>query len=198
MKKQEIQKIKDKVSTLLGQRMVNMERWDNYAEFGFIPANRDVEIIRDQLRTTERIEEDFVVAAFCTFRWTYQDRIILANQDMFQPSIPILEANGLGIRDGEDVPDFDYLEYGSNRFDEINEQTFRPVYEQTLGFIVKKINVSKFGDLTIDFENGYRLEVFINVSDPNNCWQFYEIGVPHNITVGGNAIVEEDVDVTLT
>ena len=33
MKKQEIQKIKDKVSTLLGQRMVNMERWDNYAEF---------------------------------------------------------------------------------------------------------------------------------------------------------------------
>ena len=58
--------------------------------------------------------------------------------------------------------------------------------------------MSKFGDLILEFENGYRLEIFIDTSDPLNCWAFSEIGVPNNITVGGNAIVEEDVDVTLT
>lgn len=97
-----------------------------------------------------------------------------------------------------EIPNFHYDEYSGSRFDEIVEQNFKPVYEQTQSFIVKKINVSKFGDLTMDFENGYRLEIFIDTSDPLDCWAFSEIGVPNNITIGGNAIVEEDIDVTLS
>lgn len=198
MKKQEIQKIEDKVDVLTGQRMVEMERWDDYAEFGFVPAETDEKIIQEQLKTIERIQSDYTIAAFCTFRWTYKDRVVLAEQDIFQPSLPILEKNKLGIREGAEVKDFNFNKHGNNRFDEINEQNFRPIFEQTRSFIVKKINISKFGDLTMEFENGYRLEIFINVSDPHNCWEFYQLGTVNNIMVGANEIIQEDIDVTQT
>lgn len=198
MKKQEIQKIKDKVSTLLGQRVAEIYRLDDAVTCGFFPANRSEKIVHEQLKTIKRIESDYALDSFCNFRWTYQDRVILTRQDIFQPSHSFLKEHGLTIMDNIEETGFHYDEYSGSRFDEIVEQNFKPVYEQTLRFIVKKINVSKFGDLILEFENGYRLEIFIDTSDPLNCWAFSEIGVPNNITVGGNAIVEEDVDVTLT
>lgn len=198
MKKQEIQKIKGKTEILLGMRMVDMERWDDSMLCGFIPANKDEEIIQQELRMIERIDFDYRIATHGVFRWTYKDRVILAYQDIFQPSIAILDDNGLGIRGGDEIKDFDFNEWGNNRFDEINEQNFKPIYQQTKGFVVKKIDISRFGDLTIKFENGYRLEIFIDVSDPLNCWEFYQPGEINNIMIGGNEVVEENIDVTQT
>lgn len=100
MKKQEIQKIKGKTEILLGMRMVDMERWDDSMLCGFIPANKDEEIIQQELRMIERIDFDYRIATHGVFRWTYKDRVILAYQDIFQPSIAILDDNRLGIRGG--------------------------------------------------------------------------------------------------
>lgn len=198
MKKEEIQKIKDKIDVLIGMRMVEIERLGNTVGFGFISIDKDEAIIKNQLREIERIAPDYTIDAFGMFRWTYRDRVVLARQDMFEPSLAILKANGLDVREGAQVPDFDCDEYGNNRFDEINEQNFKPIYEQTKSFLVKKISISKFGDLTMDFENGYGLEIFIDASDPLNCWEFSEICKANNITIGANEIVEEDIDITQT
>lgn len=195
MKTQEIQRIKDKVSILEGMRMVEMERWDSDLECGFVSADMNEEILRRQIEADEYVDKDYMVFAFGHFRWTYQNRVILTQRDMFQPSLPILKANHLEIGEGYKVENYNYDEQGCNRFDEINEQHFKPIYQHTKSFIVKKVSISKFGDLIIDFENGYRLEVFIDVSDPLGCWQFHEICAVNNIYVGGNGILEEDIDV---
>ena len=197
MKKAEIQKIKDKASILIGQRMVGMERWDASMECEFMPLERE-HILKEQLKTRGGMFGDYSIDVYCPFRWTYLDRVVLASQDMFQPSTSILKEHGLEIREGAMVKDYDYNVCGANRFDEINKADFKAIIENTKTFIVRKITVSKFGDLTISFENGFTLEVFINVSDPENCWAFYETGELNNITIGGNVIVEEDIDITQT
>lgn len=198
MKKEDLKRIKDKVEILMGMRMVEMIRWDDYVEFGFVPGNKDEAVLQAELKKIERIDFDYVIAAFGCFRWLFKDRVILAERDMYQPSLPILEANNLTIGEGYKVENYNYNERGNNRLDEINDTIFRPIYQQTRSFIVKKVTVSKYGDLTLDFENGYRLEIFIDVSDALLCWDFYQPTVINNIRVGANEIIEEDVDVTQT
>lgn len=40
--------------------------------------------------------------------------------------------------------------------------------------IVKNVNVAACGDLTISFNGGYRLDVFINNSSKEECWRFFK------------------------
>ena len=66
---------------------------------------------------------------------------------------------------------FDWDVLGNNHFDDM---IAKYIGDEPSDFVVKKITVSKFGDLKITFTNGFTLELFAEGSDDSINWRFFD------------------------
>jgi hypothetical protein len=134
----------------------------------------------------------FAVHVDGRFRMTCGDEIILSKDDMFNPSSK-----------KENEPDFDWDKWatdeidgwdirGNNRYDEICNNYFS---NELFDFIVQKVTVSRWGDLKIEFENGFALETFVDVSLDDECWRFFVTNTSdsHIVITGQGLSADDDV-----
>lgn len=73
-----------------------------------------------------------------------------------------------------DLENFDWDIQGNNTFD-ICSKKLTELFENSQ-IVVKDVNVSKIGDLTITLSNNYVIEVFINVNFDDEAWRLFLSG----------------------
>ena len=125
--------------------------------------------------------EDYGLYIYCYFRFSNGNELILAQKDMYRPSLALLAQKDF------DWDDFDSSIAGDNRMDEVIQEQFSSLD----GFTVKKIKIKKTGDLMITFTNRYQLDLRIDLTEPVTCWRFFERDSDVDLlTVNGNGLEE--------
>ncbi|MEG0269184.1 MAG: hypothetical protein RR653_09725 [Clostridia bacterium] len=171
MDQQQMQMVKERLSVLEGQQLRYVFRSMDMVcfEFGNIVTKKVFG--RDENGKPTWVEEsagEYALHLQCSFRIVRDDHIVLAKNDMFQPSTDYLGSHSLD--ESNDIPDdFDYDQRGANRMDEILSTTFLELN----GFFIASIQMMKTGDLNLVFRNGFQLNVFVDVSGDVECWRFF-------------------------
>ena len=193
MTKLEINKIHESLSVLIGQPMTSIGRSGivTYVNFGelievddflFDKEGRVVYSENKKPVTFKVMEGKYAIEGNCCTRFICDDEIILSKRDISLPNTQI------GSRPDFSFDNFKWHIPGNNYYDEaIDKYRLKDI----TGFIIKKIEVSKFGDLTILFGNGYALEYFMDTSSTNDAmnWNFHEITATRSIiTVSSSGI----------
>ncbi|MDR0221769.1 MAG: hypothetical protein LBI54_10255 [Lachnospiraceae bacterium] len=122
---------------------------------------------------TAVLSPKFAVHIHGRFRITCGDRIVLAKNDMFEPSSKIENEPGFDWDAWESDENDGWDAVGNNRYDELCSRYFA---DEPLEFVVKKATVSRWGDLKVVFENGFVLETFVDNTGDIECWVFFEDG----------------------
>jgi hypothetical protein len=123
----------------------------------------------------------------CAYRVGRDCEIILTENDYYVPSTEIQEkadAEGRAVDFDEDR----IGKLGNNRIDEIMESRFKNLE----GFVVKSVAINAFGDLRIQFTNGYSIDAFIDTSDVDECWRFFHPTQEDDLVVTGKGIQQDD------
>lgn len=173
MNKKQLSIITKALSSLNGEQLQTVMRAGSMADIGFgnyidKTVNRRNE--QNILVPTVVHVPKFALHIDGRFRITCGDEIIVAKNDMFNPSSK-----------KESEPNFDWDVWatdeddgwdvrGNNRYDEICSHYFS---DELFEFTVKKVIVSKWGDLKLEFENGFVLEIFVDASKNEECWRFF-------------------------
>lgn len=173
MKKEQLIIVSQALDCLKGENLRYVMRAGSMGDLGFgNDVDKTVNRRNEQnllVPTVARVPK-FALHIDGRFRITCGDEIILAKNDMFHPSSKI-----------ESKPDFDWDAWatneidswdvrGNNRYDEICSHYFSGELFQ---FTIKKVIVSKWGDLRLEFENDFILETFVDVSKDEECWRFF-------------------------
>ena len=159
MNKKDINRITNKIKILTNENVHKIFRAGDVATFGF---GEPFEKINSR---GTRMVPRFALHISCCFRLTCGDEIVLSRDDIFRPALRSLQLEDYKT-------DFDWTgPYGNNRYEEIAESLFS---KYPIEFKIKKLTISKLGDLTISFENDFVLEVFIDTSEPDECWRFFD------------------------
>ncbi|MBE7038559.1 MAG: hypothetical protein E7404_06640 [Ruminococcaceae bacterium] len=111
------------------------------------------------------------------FRISFNNKILLTQDDIFKPSV--------ALQDNDFYEEtFQWDIKGHNKFDE----KIANIFDLTKSpLLVKAIQVNKYGDLNINLSNNYDIDVFIDTSEAEECWRFFEIGnneTPHIVIMG--------------
>lgn len=114
-------------------------------------------------RKGERLVAEYALHIQCSFRISHNNSILLTNLDMFEPNEKVI-----------DLENFDWDIQGNNTFD-ICSKALTELFENNQ-IVVKDVNVSKIGDLTITLSNNYVIEVFINANFDDEAWRFFLSG----------------------
>jgi len=203
MKKRDIETIKKTLLILEGRPLRNFGRAGSlitadfgelvecdvacYDEKGKFALDNNGKLI---LKKGERGRYAFQIE--CSARFTCGDEILLAKSDITLPNTKLSETQKI-IIDGMEFFDWDNFDWsvrGDNYFDEM---VSKYIGEEPFGFIVKKVSVSKFGDLAINFENGFALEIFADGSTGSENWVFYEVdNEKSSLLVMGDGIEKTD------
>ena len=124
----------------------------------------------------------YAIHAECTSRLTCDDKIIFAKSDIFLPAQKIASSEGFSFEE------FEWDEIGNNYFDEMSAGL---INEKSPDFIVKDITITKYGDLTIFFTNGFTLEFFADGSSGSENWRFFEnSNLESHLVITGDGIEE--------
>ena len=198
MKKEDLAIVSEALNRLKGEKLRYINRAGSMGDFGF---GDDIE--KNAYRHNEHMElvptsvnsPKFAVHIDGRFRMTCGDEIILSKNDMFNPSTKKeSEPNfnwdtwATDENDGWDVRD-------NNRYDEICSRYFNG---ELFEFTVKKVTVSKWGDLKIEFENGFALEIFVDASGDEECWCFFVVNDMNSfVTITGQGL-SVDIDEGIT
>ena len=115
----------------------------------------------------------------CPWRIVDQERVLLANEDMYYPNT---EFSG-------DYDEFEWDNQGGNLFDEKVGQVLNTEKEK---WTIKSYVTSPFGDLEIEFENGKKLQIFITGSTDSEQWRFFkkDRNEPHIVVKPNNYSLE--------
>jgi hypothetical protein len=198
VKKSDIQEIKEKISILLGQPLCELGRSGSMitVSFGEFVETRSVcrdengELIRDEngkLTLRNTMIGRYGCNIRCSMRVTCGRYIIFASSDMLLPNTTI------GNNPDFSWDAFDWTIAGNNYYDEMVAKHFG---NEPFEFIVKKINVSKFGDVSIAFENNFVLDIFADSSNDDEVWRFFDRidddDVPHLVITGKGIERNED------
>lgn len=174
--------IKETLQILIGKELVSFIRAGSMGDLGF------GEYVEKEIRgfdehkkiITKKVNvPKYTLHIDCHFRLSLGNTIILSRGDIFQPAL-YLENN-----DSFDYQSFNWDDYGKNRFDEIVNET---LFKENSNFSVKKIVVSKLGDLKFHFENGFLLEIHPDISDHEECWRFFEQKNDNHLIVSGKGV----------
>lgn len=98
------------------------------------------------------------------FRFCDNEKILITETDKYKPSHVELKSPMF------DEESFDWDRPGVNQFDEwmaACSSTFNQ-------FVVKEVSINAFGDTTIRFHNGVILVVYLEVTNEEECWRFFE------------------------
>lgn len=100
----------------------------------------------------------------CSWRLINYDKkkIIFAREDIFEP-----------MNEEQYNDDFDWEEKDSNLFDKKSNMWFKSM--DTI--YVKEIVINEINDLKIMLSNGDVLEAFIDITNGDECWRFFEVDV---------------------
>lgn len=155
--------IRKRMQVLIGAKWIIAGRISGMAWFGFVIDNFD-----------------FALHVQSGFRIRMNNKIIIANLDMYEPTIEV-----------QKKPDFDWDTYnwevkGNNCYD-IWIQEFR---KSNRNGVVKNIRISNLGDLTIEIDNGMVIEVFINTSF-SECWRFFERSSDDHLIINGKGLEKD-------
>ena len=126
-------------------------------------------------------ESEYALHVQSAFRIRTEDKLIVANLDMFDP-LPEIEGS----------QSFDWNSYnwdvqGANCYDRWSQGFVNEVENGKAG-IVRKIHVNDLGDLIIEIDNGMVIEVFLN-SSREECWRFFEReSEGHHLVVKGTGL----------
>lgn len=122
----------------------------------------------------------------CYYRLTQQGHIILARNDVYQPSEEMWALwNALGYEPDYIPEDFHSDEPGANRMDECLERLSQSLDDMTLCTAM----VNQLGDLTLCFANGATLTVLSDTSGGEECWRLIdETGEADDLVVYGDGV----------
>lgn len=156
----DLELIRKRMQVLIGTQWIIAGRASEMAWFGFVTDNFD-----------------FALHVQSSFRICVNDKIIIANLDMYEPTIEL-----------QNKPDFDWDAYnweinGNNCYD-IWIQEFR---KNNRNGVVKNVSISNLGDLKIEVDNGMVIEVFNNTS-LSECWRFFERNSDDHLVIMGNVL----------
>lgn len=167
MNKHESAKISALMSVLVNEPLRSISRTATAAYLGFGDLVDVPERILNNKNKSGIPEKPsrYALHIQTAFRFKCGNKIILGQADIFQPN----------ARDFSN-PDFDWSSYdydisGNNHFDELSPQFS---FGNDKGFVVKSVSVNNIGDLSITFQNNYKLEVFTDVFGPVECWRFFD------------------------
>lgn len=116
-----------------------------------------------------------------SFRIRTNDRILLANTDMFEPTESLKNSTSF------DWDTYNWDQAGFNRYDAWTA-LYREYPQNFL--IVKDVTVNPFGDLFLEYNQNMVLEVFINNSI-DECWRFFEKSSQTHLVVTGQGLENE-------
>ena len=108
-------------------------------------------------------ETIYDLSIICSMRFYKDDSYIFASHDMYQP------IDSLFNYDDFVWDTFPWHEKGNNKLDKAIERHFNNNFND---YVVKSMQVKQFGDLTIQFTNGYTLEIFSDASGFSENWRF--------------------------
>ena len=171
MNKNEQDIILSRLLILTGQKLNQVSRAGTMINLGFgefVKSKVAYKTEEGKYETREVLTPKYALHIDCSFRVTCGDKIMLSKYDIFQPSSE--------HKYDADEENFEWDINGANRFDESAKIHFS---ESKLKFYVKKISINKFGDLKITLSNDFYIELFIDASENEECWRFFE---PGNIT----------------
>ena len=148
--------IEEALKELIGQQLTNIGRAGNLLWLSF-----GEKILVIDRNGCEKFKEKYALHVQCSWRLTTENKISVASKDIYIP------------RTGLDEDDFDWDEFGANRFDEKIEELKEQIVSSAT---VSKITADEFGGLKIYFESGIRLEVFPDDSLEDEFWRFIIFG----------------------
>ena len=152
------EKIIKKLGVIVGEEFRYVFRAGNMLTLGF---GNDIDYERKNI--AKEIVARYALHIQTSWRMISGDRIILGVDDFY------ISQNGVTYQEFEEN-----CGYGKSMFDlnsaRVNE------YLSKMRINVLRIEGNDHGDLTIYFENGYLLEVFVSNSSYDESWRFFEIG----------------------
>lgn len=170
MNKKENIAICNKISVLNNQKLSHISRAGSMINLGFgeFVKNKIAYKTEDgTFATKEVLAPKYAIHIDCAFRITCGNEILLSKCDIFNP-------NSALIKDSNFVEEeFNWDVIGNNSFDEKSKTHF---VDTDLDFVIKKVTINRLGDLTILLSNDFCLEVFIDSSENEECWRFFEVG----------------------
>ena len=166
MKKADVETTKSKLSALTGQPLRTIEREGNLIIVSLGDLVVHHAIAKDENRE-QKLEGKYELMLFCGMRMTCGDEILFGDGDIFIPCTHLTDDDKANAYD-----ESGWLKQSSSYFD---EAIAKYICDEPFEFVVKKVSVSKFGDLAIEFQNGFVLEVFADSSGESENWYFYEI-----------------------
>ena len=178
MNKKDMKFIEESLSVILGQSLRNITRsgpmiiidFGELIEIDTLKLSEDGRIARDKNGKPIPIKEMRGQHGFnilCSMRFTCGDEVIFAKSDIFLPTEEISN------KDDFIWDTFDWHTYGNSIFEELVSKHF--VDGNFSNYIVKNIKITKFGDLIIQFENEFVLELFADGTEYSENWRFGEI-----------------------
>jgi len=195
MKKNDIELINETLSVLIDQPLRHLGRAGSLITANFGELVESDEFCHDENGEVVRDENDkgvlkktmvgkYAMNVECSMRLTCGDEIIFAKSDISLPNTKL--ANEIDF----DWDKFDWTVVGSNYYDEMADKY---IGEEPFGFIVKKVDTNKYGDLSITFENDFVLEFFADGSTGSENWCFYEVEIEKvSLVVTGGGIKKDE------
>lgn len=187
MNKKEHIMLSEKLSVLIGKKLNCVSRAGTMINLGFGEMIQNKAAYKKEdgsFGVKECLTPRYAMHIDCAFRITCGKEIFIAKNDIFMPNSLIATAADF------DEETFEWDKHGNNGFDEKSEKHFT---NTSLEFVVKRISANKFGDLEILFTNDIRIEVFVDTSEAEESWRFFEAGNNESahIIVTGNGVFEE-------
>ncbi len=187
MNKKEKTTIIAKVSVLNNKMLRSVSRAGTMISFGFgdlVESTVAQKTDDGKIITKKADVPQYALHIDCSFRINCGDKIMMSQRDIFCPSSEKMASSEYN----EDEFEWDLV--GNNRFDEESRNHF---VDTTMNFFVKKITISDVGDLTISLTNDFSIDVFVDSSENEECWRFFEIGNADNshLVVTGEGVYEE-------
>ena len=197
MTKQEISYVKEKLSALIGEPLRLFDRagplaildFGEMVEINTFMRDENGNFLRDENGRGvlgKKLSGRYLLNINTSLRFSIGNHIITGNSDMSLPNDDVYDSA---------IPEF--------TFDNFNWQTDGNLFDQQLerhfcdkdydSYIVKDINITKFGDLTITFENDFVIETFCNSFTRFEDWTFADrTNDKGSITISGGKISTED------
>jgi len=195
MTKQDVEHIQEVLSVIVNQPLRDFTRSGSLLiiDFGeLIEADsfklaENGRLARDENGKYIRIKEmcgKYGIHAFCSMRFTCENGVIFTSGDIFAPIYkqPYDEEFDW---DSFDLDSFDWHTIGNTSFDELLAKHFDGKF---CDHVVKSVEASPFGDLTISFKNDCMLELFAEGSRRCPNWSFGEANSYDSLAVSGNKI----------
>lgn len=189
MNKKDVKIVTEALSKLNGLKLQTVMRAGSMGDFGFGDyVEKEVRRFDDEKKIVTKIVSvpKYSFHIDCHFRLSCGDEIVLSRGDIFQPANTLLQNL-----------DFEYNAFnwdvnGNNRFDEIAKEYFSG---DPSSFTIKKVKISRLGDVKLYFENSFILEVSPDISGKEECWRFFESGSDEHIIVNGQGLGEDELEV---